>query len=242
MTKDKILWTAQYAEGDLNETERLAFEDSLAHDEELQNCLKDYHHIHRSLEMELAEDKDREGLMDTLQALNKEHFAAVQPKVVRLRSYLRWVSGVAAVLIFGLLVWAPWRGNLYEQFNTSSQMTVAERGAETTDLDNAATLFNNKKFDEAKSALAKLKSADPQNTMVTYYYAISLIETNELAKGRQLLEDLFKGQSVYKYDAAYTMAMSYLKEDKKADCKFWLNKIPAEAMQYEKAQSLLKKL
>jgi hypothetical protein len=38
------------------------------------------------------------------------------------------------------------------------------------------------------------------------------------------------------------MAMSYLKENKKADTKFWLEKIPDGAVQYEKAQSLLKKL
>jgi len=57
-----------------------------------------------------------------------------------------------------------------------------------------------------------------------------------------LLEDLFKGESVYKYDAAYAVAMSYLKEDKKADTKFWLEKIPDGAVQYEKAQQLLKKL
>lgn len=242
MTEDKILWTAQYVEGDLDEAERLVFENLLTYDEELKQYLADYYHIHHSLQMELAEDKDRDALLETLQVLNKEHFIAVQPKVVKLSTYLRWVSGVAAVLILGMLVWAPWRGNLYEQFNTVSQMTVAERGAEKTALDDAAALFNIQKYNEAKTALAKLNIADPQNAMVAYYYGVSLIETNEVAKGRLLLEGLFKGQSVYKYDAAYTMAMSYLKENKKEDCKFWLEKIPDEAMQYNKAQELLKKL
>lgn len=242
MTEDKILWTAQYVEGDLNEAERLEFENLLTHDEELKQYLADYYDIHSSLELELADDAGRNALAGTLQNLNREHFTAEQAKVVKLSSYLRWVSGVAAVLVLGTLIWAPWKGDLYEQFNAAPQMNVAERGAEKTDLDEAATLFNGKKYNEAKVALAKLNGADPQNAMVAYYYGVSLMETNEVAKGRLLLEDLFKGESVYKYDAAYAVAMSYLKEDKKADTKFWLEKIPDGAVQYEKAQQLLKKL
>lgn len=242
MTEDKILWTAQYVEGDLNEAERLEFENFLTEDEELKQYLADYYDIHSSLEMELADDADRNALLGTLQSFNREHFTTEQPKVVKLSSYLRWVSAVAAVLVLGMLIWAPWKGDLYEQFNASPQMNVAERGAEKTDLDEAATLFNAKKYNEAKVTLAKLNNTDPENAMVAYFYGVSLVETNEVAKGRLLLEDLFKGESAYRYDAAYAVAMSYLKEDKKADTKFWLEKIPDGAVQYEKAQQLLKKL
>ena len=243
MTKDKILWTAQYVEGDLSDAERVEFEALLAQDEELKQHLSNYYDIHSSLLMELADDLDRTSLIETINALNKEHFGAVEkPKVKKLAPYLRWVSGVAAILMVGLLVWAPWKGNLYEQFSGKPQMSVTERGAEKTDLDNAAALFNDKKYNQAKVVLAKLNAADPQNAMVAYYFGVSLIETNEVARGRLLLEDLHKGASVYKYDAAYAMAMSYLKEDKKADTKFWLEKIPNAAVQYGKAQELLKKL
>ena len=242
MTKDKILWTAQYVEGDLNQAERLEFENLLLHDHELKQYLADYYAIHGSLQMQLSNDAGRDVLVGTLQMLNKEHFVAEQPKVVKLSSYIKWVSGVAAVLVLVMFIWAPWKGDLYEQFNTVPQMNVTERGAEITDLDQAATLFNDQKYTEAKAVLAKLNTADPENAMVAYYYSVSLIATNEVAKGRLLLEDLFKGESVYKYDAAYAMALSYLKEDKKADTKFWLEKIPNEAVQYEKAQQLLREL
>jgi anti-sigma factor RsiW len=92
MTEDKILWTAQYVEGDLNEAERLEFENLLTHDEELKQYLADYYDIHSSLHMELTNDSERGALLETLQALNKEHFAVEQPKVVKLSTYLRWVS------------------------------------------------------------------------------------------------------------------------------------------------------
>lgn len=242
MTEDKILWTAQYVEGDLDEAERLEFENLLTQDEELKQYLADYYDIHSSLQMELADDQGRKALEETLHRLNDDHFKAEQPKVLKLSSYLKWISSTAAVLIIGLFIWSPWKGDLYEQFHTTSQMNVTERRAEVSELDKAATFFNAQKYNEAKAALAKLNAADPANAMVAYYYGVSLVETNELAKGRVMLEDLFKGQSVYKYDAAYAMAMSYLKENKKADVKFWLEKIPDGAVQYDKAQSLLKKL
>lgn len=252
MTEDKILWTARYAEGDLNETESLAYESVLKHDQELKEHLLDYLEAHGSLRMLFAYDHERQSLVSTLETLSEQYFDSLepeepqisteQPRVVKLSSLLRWVSGVAAVLVLGMLIWSPWKGDLYQEFNTSPQMHVAERGAEKTDLDQAAALFNEKKYPEAKIALAKINATDPQNTMVAYYYAVSLIETNEVAKGRLLLEELFKGESVYKYDAAYAMAMSYLKEEKKADTKFWLEKIPDGAVQFEKSQNLLKKL
>lgn len=242
MTEDKILWTAQYVEGDLDEAERLEFENLLTQDEELKQYLADYYDIHSSLQMKLADDGDRNALIEMLQGLNEEHFSSAQPKVVKLSSYLTWISSAAAVLIIGLFIWSPWKGDLYEQFNNIPQMNVAERGAEISDLDKAATLFNAQKYNQAKAALAKLNTADPKNAMVAYYYGVSLIETNEIAKGRLLLEDLFRGQSVYKHDAAYTLAMSYLKEDKKEDAKFWLEKISDGAVQYENARTLLKKL
>ncbi len=244
MTEDKILWTAQYVEGDLSDTERVEFERLLTKDAILQQHLVDYYHIHNSLKMKLAEDDGRNVLVDTLKVLNRAHFATPveKPKVIKLNTYLKWVSSVAAILVVGLFIWAPWQGNLYEQYHKQSQMAVAERGAEKTDLDVAAGLFNEKKYNDAKPILAKLNTADSQNAMVAYYYSVSLLETNEIAKSRTLLEVLFNGESVYRYDAAYVLAMSYLKEEKVEDAKFWLEKIPSGATQFKQAQTLLNKL
>lgn len=244
MTEDKILRTAQYVEGDLDETERVAFEKLLTEDTELKQHLIDYYEIHNSLKMEFASDDNRESLVKTLEGLNKQHFKTIEsaPKVVKLNAYLKWVGSVAAILVLGLFIWAPWQGNLYQQYNSTVLMSVTERGADKTDLDEAAALFNNKKYVEAKALLAKLNSIEPTNAMVSYYYSVTLLETNEVVKSRALLTDLYNGESVFRYDAAYTMAMSYLKENKKADAKPWLQKVPEGNAQFIKAQALLKKL
>jgi hypothetical protein len=253
MTEDKILLTARYAEGDLSAEECLAYEDLLRHDHELKAYLLDYHDAHGSLRMFMDYDSERNALVAGIQKLNEAYFAnesntgepkdvAEKPAAVKLKLYLRWVSGVAAILLVGLLVWSPWRADLYQEYQLLPNMSVTERGVMRNELDKAAVLFNERRFADAKPVLAKLYAADATNAMIAFHFAISLLETNEVAKGRLILADLFKGQSVYKNDAAYAIAMSYLKEDKKVDTRFWLEKVAKGAVQYKKAQALLKKL
>lgn len=241
MTEDKILLTARYVEGDMNEAENADFEMRMQNDAELQQHLKDYKHVHQSLKIQLAPNQQDLAFKETLSRTGPQYFA--EPKVVSFKANLKWLTGVAAVLIIGLLVWAPWRSNLYETYHTDTQMLVTERGAEkTTDLDKAAAFFNDKKYVEAQNLLTKLAQQQPENAMINYYYGLSLIATNTLGEGRTILTKIYGNESVFKYDAAYAIAMSYLKEDQKADCKIWLQKIPQGTTHYQKAIELLGKL
>lgn len=242
MIEDKILLTARYAEGDLNEAEQTAFENRLQNDEELKQHLTDYNYIHQSLKMQLASNQDDELFRDTLRNLGQQYFTPA-PKVVSFKPYLKWITGIAAVLVIGLMIWAPWNGNLYHQYAGDSQMLVAERGAvQETDLDKAATFYNEKKFAEAQQILEKISIQQPNNAMIQYYYAQTLIQADSLTKARTMLESIYNGESVFKYDAAYAVAMSYLKENQKVECKLWLQKIPAGTTNYQKAQDLMLKL
>ena len=242
MIEDKILLTARYAEGDLNEAEQAEFENRLRDDIELKQHLADYHHIHQSLKLELATDKETELLKDTLKEFNKAYFVD-KPKTIAFKPYLKWLSGIAAVLVIGLLLWAPWNSNLYEQYAGNNQMLVAERGVEQdNDLDKAAALYNEKKFAEAQPVLENLSLKHPNDAMISYYYAQTLIETANLNKARAVLQNVYQGDSAFKYDAAYAIAMSFLKVNEKAECKLWLQKIPEGTTNYQKAKDLIGKL
>lgn len=241
MTEDKILLTARYVEGDMDEAENADFEMRMQNDPELQQHLKDYNQIHQRLKIQLAPDQQDIAFKETLKQTSPVYFA--EPKVVSFKRNLKWLSSIAAVLIIGLLVWAPWRSNLYETYHSGAQMLVAERGAEkTTDLDKAAAFFNDKKYAEAEVILAKLTQQQPENAMINYYYGLALIETDNLTKSRTILDPIYNGESVFKYDAAYAMAMSFLKEDNKVACKTWLEKIQSGTAPYQKAKELLTKL
>jgi len=242
MAEDKILLVARYVEGDMNEVENADFETRLPNDAELQENLEDYKHIHQSLKMRLANDDDDQAFRATIDKIGKPYFKD-ETKVVSFKKYKLWLPAVAAILVIGLFVWAPWNTDLYFNYAANGQMLVTERGAEKqTDLDIAASLFNEKKYTEAEQYLQKEYLAKPQNEMVAYYYGITLIENKKEEKARAVLTKIYDGESAFKYDAAYYTALSYLREDKKSDCKIWLNKIPEGTSRYTKAQELIGKL
>lgn len=240
MNEDKLLTVARYLEGDMEGGEKAAFEASLQTDAELQELVAQYKDIHQTLKMKIAPDEQDRQVENTLKGMNQQYFK--QTKTVSLKPYLKWLS-VAAVLVIGLLVWAPWSSGLYEKYSFSKQMQVAERGADNqAQLSKAAELYNKGDYAAARKILGKEYMFNPQSPLLTYYFAITLIETKQTYEARTLLKHLFEGQSVFKYDAAFYAALSLIKEDKKTEAIEWLQKIPQENANYAKAQELIAEL
>jgi hypothetical protein len=239
MIEDKILLTARYVEGDLNEAEKVDFENRLLSDDELQQHLINYNDIHQSLKIQFANNPEDLQFKATLKELNKKYFEA-ETKVVSFRPFLKWASGIAAILVIGLFIWAPWNANPYHDFMDESVMLVTERGADQlTDLDKAANYFNNKDYNAAQTLLQKLNTQEPNNAMVAYYYGLTLGITKDTEKGKAVLSNVYKGESAFKYDAAYAIALIYLNENQEADGKIWLQKIPKGTRLYQNAITLL---
>jgi predicted Zn-dependent protease len=242
MIEDKILLVARYVENDLDEAEKTVFENRLLTDVELQQHLARYHDIHQSLKMQLANDANDKQFKATLKELNKRHFKT-ETKVISFRPILKWASGIAAILVIGLFIWSPWRDDPFDQLLNESTMQVTERGADQlSDLDKASDYFNDKNYPAAKVLLQKLYTADPTNAMVAYHYGLTLAATNSPKEGRDILIKLYNGESVFKYDSAYAIALSYLNEDKTVDGKTWLQKIPKGTRLYDQAIALKEKL
>lgn len=242
MTEDKILLTARYVEGDMDETERIGFEIRVQNELDLQQHLKDYNEIHQSLKIRLAPDQKNELLRDTLYAFNRQYFVE-EAKVASITPIINWMTGISAVLLLSFLIWASWRNNLYSEYAGNSAMSVTKRSAEKkTDLDKAAQFYNNKNFNAAKPLLEKQYKAEPENAIIAYYYGNTLVETNNVDDARTVLNRIYSGNSAFKYDAAYSIALSYLKNDRKAECNVWLQKIPAGTAHYKAAIELFNKL
>ena len=251
MNEEKLLTVARYLEGDMELQEKEEFESSVQTDPELQQLLAEYKNVHQTLKMKLAPDEADRQMEGTLAALSKQYFAdnatqagakAAVPVVVSLKPYLKWMS-IAAVLIIGLLVWAPWSANLYEKYAISKEMSVVERGeGGQNNLDKAAEFYNAGDFTTASGLLQKEYALRPDNSMVAYYYGVTLIETAKSAEARTILTKIFEGESVFKYDAAFYIALSYVKEKNNQEALSWLSKIPQGTSNYDKALKLTKKL
>jgi len=251
MNEEKLLTVARYLEGDMELQEKEKFETLVGTDPELQGLLAEYKNVHQTLKMKIAPSEVDQQVNATLSSLNKQYFAGENPittevkhtpLVVSLKPYLKWMS-VAAVLIISLLVWAPWSANLYEKYAISKEMSVVERGeGNKNNLEMAADLYNAGKFAAAAGILQKEYELKPDNSLVAYYYAVSLIETGSVEGARTILTKIYNGESVFKYDAAYYIALSYIKEKNNQEALAWLAKIPQGTSNYDKAQELTKKL
>ncbi|SMC98758.1 tetratricopeptide repeat protein [Pedobacter nyackensis] len=247
MNEEKLLTVARYLEGDMEPQEKQEFETLLQSDAELQELKAYYINVHQSLKMNIAPDETDQQVAATLATLGKQHFkneATEQPspRVVSLQPYIKWLS-VAAVLIIGLLVWAPWSANLYEKYTISKEMSVVERsdnGQNT--LEKAADFYNAHDYASAEKLLQEVYKQEQANSLAAYYYGITLIETGKGDEARAVLSKLYDGESVFKFDAAYYIALSYVKQKDNSQALSWLSKIPQGSTNYDKAKELSTKL
>ncbi len=237
----------RYLEGEMNAEELKAFELQMQQDADMQNEVELTRDVFSTLKIKLQPGENEKKLRYSLQEINSEFFSkkSKQAKIVSVNRR-RWMTAVAAIFIMALLltVWQPWKKeDLYQQYAALQMPAVAERGTTTDNLlKSAVENFNDKKFEKAIPAFEEVLKDSNQNTFVQYYYSIALLQNNQIEKSRALLAQLYNGVSLFKYDAAFYMALSYLKEKNKPVCKEWLNKIPADAGPYNKAQELFKKL
>lgn len=237
----------RYLDGEMNAEELKDFETAIQQDIDLQNEVELLKEVNSTLKIKLHPGENETVLRNSLQKINAEFFTNTleQAKVIPLRRR-RWMTAVAAVFVlaFILTVWQRWKKeDLYKQYASIQMPAIAERGA-TTDslLKSAVENFNNKKFAEAIPAFEAFLKDSAENSFVQYYYAIALLQNGNMEKARVQLKALYNGSSIFKNDAAFYMALSYLKEKNKAACKDWLNKVPADNATWFKAQELLKKL
>jgi Tfp pilus assembly protein PilF len=247
---------ARYAEQEMPAEERQAFEAALGTDAELQQQLALYREVDSNLQQQFTPDAQREQLKNTLQGMRSEFFAGkadastdstantkAPAKVVSMNRYLKAAVSIAAVLVIGLFVWNPFNGDLYEQYSPTTMVTQVERGGHTDSVLNEATVaFNGKEFTTAAVLLAEVVQQQPDNSFANFYFAVSLLESGQTRQSREVLTKVYNGTSAFKYEAAFYLALSYIKAKDEAAAKGWLEKIPADAGNYAKAQEVLKKL
>lgn len=247
---------ARYADHEMSAEERAAFEAALDTDPELQQQLAGYRDIERALQQHFTPDEQREQLQATMKGLRSEFFTdqavdapvavttpAAPAKVVSFNRYLKAAVAIAAVLVIGLFVWKPWQTDLYTQYADAKMIRQEERGGHfDTVMTQATTAFNNREFTTAAVLLAELVQKEPDNSFANFYFGVALLQSDKVEAARRVFVPLFNGESAFKYEAAFYQALSYLKEKNKAAAKEWLEKIPADAANYAKAQEVLKRI
>lgn len=124
--------------------------------------------------------------------------------------------------------------------NQHEEAHFVEHGKADKKMKEAQNYFNNKNYKKAIYSFESIQ--DLTNPELQYFYAIALIETAHYRNAELYLNNIRLGTSVYKDKATWYLALSNLKQKKLDECKMYLNQIPEDAEDFDKAQKLLKDL
>ncbi|UYQ91879.1 hypothetical protein MKQ68_17470 [Chitinophaga horti] len=232
----------RYLRGELTGEVLREFKQRLATDANLRRAMDTQQQVEASLRYELHPDQQQRAFQQTLEE-NRSHITTPMRK--HSRSVPKFVIAAAAIaaMVAGTLFLAPWEKDLYRQYSGITMTSPAERGQnDQADLVQAADLFNDKSYPAAITILGKALVSDSANAYARFYRGVALLESGQLPEARTDLQKIYEGNSLFKYDAAFYLALTYLKDDQPELCRQWLQKIPEDAANYEKAQHLLKDL
>jgi predicted Zn-dependent protease len=234
----------RYIDDEMQADERLAFEQALQQDEGLRNEVKLCRELQESLRLKFYPDEGEQALRASLVQIQPAFFKPHTKIISFSPGRISWrIASVAAVILLVLFIWQPWKEDLYHQFASTKMISIAERGTVADSLLQQVTeKFNARNFAEAIPDFGNLLRREPGNAYIQFYYAIALLEANQVADSRNRFALLYDSSSAFRYDAAFYLALSYLKEKDNAVARQWLQKIPSEAAIYSKARTLLEKL
>ena len=210
----------RYRNGLLSDAERTAFELRLETETELRRALDQ----ERELFDFLAGEHQREALLPELDRLGVQHFKTESKKApartVSLHRRRRWWSVAATILIFlaiGLWWWTRplTPQQLYAQYATPPTLALTEMGGTETAAALADRYFNAGNYAAALEPLRSL-SDDPRARLAL---GISLVETDALAEGREILRALAEGNSALRESGRFYLAVSFLKTDEEQQAR-----------------------
>ncbi len=235
-----------YIHDELSPEERKNFEEKLRKDNTLKEQYQTYKEVHRILSKKINITEEEAALYETLERKRHQYFDQKE-KVVPLKKRRKklWLSvvSVAAAAILVFLFWNPGGQNVLSNYGQLEMTNPTVRGEnQKQGMTKAAHLFNKKAYKEVLPLLDSVVQADPDNAQSLFYRGVTLLHLKREAEAQQDLKAVFEGESIYRYQAAYFMALSYLEKGDKSNCRKWLQKIPEEASISTKAKKVLDKI
>ena len=240
MQEELYIGFEKYLLNEMTAEEQSEFENKLQTDDNFREQFQIYKETTQFLELKFS--KKAVDFKQNLKAIGSNHFGkpvSKKSKVISLQS--KWFA-VAAMLVVFMGVWYfNQSGNpTFSDYNNYNEAHFIERSDNNQNLVDAQTFFNAKDYKKASQSFAKIE--DLTNPELQLYYAISLIETNDYTKASVLLTNISQGNSVYKEEAIWYMALSSLKQKDYKTCKKQLELISQDSEKYNQAQKLLKEL
>ena len=236
----------RYAEDELTEEEKRQFEADLQKDPSLAAELSLYLELKATLQQRLPQDTTGEALRSTLSDLNKIYFEPAASPARRLPAF-RWMTAAAAaacIVVATVLLW-PSHNNedAFDRLGHTEMISTTERGANADSLlQQAALFFNRQEFAKALPLLDRAVRADSSSQLALFYRGVAGWHIGAIEAARKDLQQVYNGESLLRYEAAFYMALSYATHKNTAAAEEWLKKIPAGTPVSGRAKELEDKL
>ncbi|WP_397363755.1 tetratricopeptide repeat protein [Olleya sp. R77988] len=247
--QDYILFE-NYLSGNLSAEEIAKFENKINTDEAFKQAFTIYKDLSANLEHEIANHENTTSFKANLESISNKYFNKENSEtktVTTKKTFSLYKFAVAAsiALLMGFFVYNQFSGGAnYTDFNNHGTLDFGVRGEEGNVglLIKTTKAFNNKEYEKAKEYLEELLQDDPENVEYNFYYAITNIELDAFEKAETTLNSIKEGDSAYNNRATWYLALSKLKQDKKAECLALLRQIPEDADDYHQVKKLLEEL
>lgn len=229
-----------YLSNMLSETEKTAFEVRLNSETDLKKDFEAYKSTSAMLAQKF-DDADRNAFKETLSRQSDAYF---KPKEATKKSFSLYKYAAVAVLFISVLgFYLMNSGNpVYADYANIDSISLTQRSSANELVQKAEDAFNASAYEEASVHLKELIAQDTDNQELQLYLGIASIETNDYDAAFDNLQIVAGGNSVYKYEAQWYIALSYLKQKEYIEAKIALEKIPESAAEFGKAQELLGEL
>lgn len=240
MNEELYITFENYFNNEMSPEEQSEFENQLQNDAGMQQKFEIYKDASTFLENKFSAEAI--AFRNNLEAISKEHFAKKVEKKTKVIAFKPWQYAVAASIAILVGSWFYMQNSIpqYGDYSNPETAMFVERSVGDANLKEAQNAFNAKDYKKAVVSFEKV--TDLKNPELQYFYAISLIETDNYTKAEILLKNIKTGTSVYKEKATWYLALSNLKQKKLEDCKIYLKQISTDAEDYDAAQKLLNKL
>lgn len=253
----------RYVEGELTPEEASVMEAAMKEDPSLAAEVALCRELRTTLAERLQPDPGADALRATLQGMNRKYFEGgasagttgtqgeavrgpvsepegprVRPaRVIPFRKYLAGIAAAAALLFAVVRFWPS--GSYLDRYGKTEMFSNTERGEGNDSLmTQAAAFFNAQEYVKALPLLDLAFKADSSNLSALFYRGVSRLHTGAVGDGRKDLERIYAGVSLFKYEAAFYMALSYAQQEDKRSALDWLGKIPEDAPVAGKAKEL----
>ena len=244
-----------YLLGELKGDSLHKFEEKLQNDAHFAKEVALYKEINSSLSSRFSNYDEENKLRNTLEDLGNFHIknnsklklveqaAKPKTKVFSIKKYTKYLVA-ASVILFASILWmnSDKKAPNYYDYNQFEQIDLVVRGDNNSHLIEAQNAFNAKDFLKASKEFKILLKEDKTKVELQLYLGICLIEQNKFQLADEILSGLSKGNSIYKNEATWYLALSKLKQKDYKTCNDLLKTIPKDTEKYAQAQNLLDKL